>query len=190
MATVNIDPPPVSELFSGELLRDKLEDRYLAGIAAVYRLEPAAFGPGLDPAAAIMGAIDVQPTAIDWDTPTRVDGVTRDQKRITIVSYPVTGDARSLTWLPTTRQLGSPPARYGLAQNRLTIVSIGRTLDEDTITAAAVRVRRHVDTNRSHQALELTTWRTDTARRIRDAVNTRRPLLSAIPESGTANAPE
>lgn len=180
MPTVNLDPPPLSRLFSGELIRDMLEDRYLAGIAAVHRLEPAAFAPGLDPAAAIMAAVDVQLAAIDWDTPARVDGVTRDQKRIAVVSHPITGDVRSLTWLPTTRQLGSPPARYGLAHNRLTIISIGWTLDEETIAAATDRVRHHVDTNLDHQATELATWRANTARCVRDAVNARAELIDAL----------
>lgn len=175
----------LSGLFSGELLRDVLEDRYLGGIAAVYRHEPAAFAPGLDPAAAIMATVDVQLAAIDWDTPVRVDGVTRDQERIAVVSYPITGNARSLTWGPHHTTARQPARTVRARANRLTIISIRRTLDEETIAAAAQSVRLHVDTNRGHQATELSTWRADTARRVRDAVDARAELIAALFEGAS-----
>ncbi|MDQ0645534.1 hypothetical protein [Microbacterium murale] len=39
--TVNLTPPKPVRMFNGPLLRDMLDDHYVAGIAAVYRLEPA-----------------------------------------------------------------------------------------------------------------------------------------------------
>ncbi|MFC7789729.1 hypothetical protein ACU045_12215 [Microbacterium sp. MAHUQ-60] len=146
----------------------------------VYRLEPSAFGPDLDPAASIMTAIDLSLPTIDWDTPQRVDGITPEQRRITIVSYPVTGPSAPLTWIPRQRQIGMPPALFGLSGGAVAVVCTGHALSEDTIATATARARRHIETEQAHQATELQTWRDDTARRIRDAVNARRELISTL----------
>lgn len=179
--TINIDPPALIGLFHGALLRDELEQRYIAGIAAVYRLEPVSFAPELDPATSIMTAIDIQLPVIDWDAPTRVDGITRDQQRITVINYPVTGDTRPLTWVPTTRQLGTAPARFGLVGQRLAVVCVAHTLAEEAIITATTRVRRHVDANRAHLTSEVDAWRVDAERRIRDAVDDRRAIIDNLP---------
>lgn len=46
-----------------------LEDRYIAGIAAVCCLEPEAFGPELDPAESITAVVEVTLPTIDWGAP-------------------------------------------------------------------------------------------------------------------------
>lgn len=179
--TVNLTAPNLQRLFSGPLMADELERRYLAGIAAVYRLEPSAFGPDLDPAASIMTAIDLTLPVIDWDSPSRVDGITPDQQRITVLSYAVTGDRTPLTWVPGERQIGNPPERFGITSGHVTIVLTGNQTTAERVATATARIRRHVDANRAHQTVELLKWRDDTARRIRDAVKARRALLDTLP---------
>lgn len=160
--SVNVKYPNLTRLCSGALLADELESRYLTGVAMVYRLEPAAFGPELDPATLIMTAVDLTLPAIDWDAPQRVDGITPEQRRIAIVSYPVRGPSAPLTWIPRQRQLSVPPARFGLSGNAVAVVCTGHRLDEGAVVAACSRACRHIETEQAHQIAELQAWRDDT----------------------------
>lgn len=184
MVSVNVIAPPLTRMFDTSSVRDQLEDRYQAAHLAVYRLEPVAFAPvdgePADPAARILAAVDLALPSIGWDAPETVNGITSDQRMITVVSFPVTGRSEVLTWMPTLRQLGTPPERFGLSRGRLAVVCEGYKLDAVTIGKARSRVRKHVEANLAHTTAEVDVWRADTARRIRDAVTRRKALIDAL----------
>lgn len=166
-------------LFTGRDLRDVLEQRTAAAVAAIGRL--STWEDDADAAERIAESYDVAVPVPRWREGKIQFGASPDQRMTASWSWTVDGDVEILALTPTKHLSSNPPY--------VSIVGSGiyATVTEHILTAVRVEeisteTERWVTKNLANVVGEVADWRPLHRRRIRDALRKRRELLERVLE--------